>query len=432
MRGEINILRVPFPSWRKSQYARHVGILAAGALVAQAITVSASPILSRLYGPGGFGAFALFAAFVSALSPAVCAGYELAVVVAKDKEECRALLPLSIWAAGVTSLLLLLALLSDFRKLQLLLHAASLGLWLLLTPFALFLTGLVAALRSYGNSEKDYKSLGRQSVYQALAGALFGVSLGWYGLKVSGLITALMLSLTFGSGYLVWRQRADLLEVDWRLSRALLRLARRYSAFPRLNATTSLLDGVTLALPVFFLSRFFPEAIVGYYALLTRVAQAPLGFISRAVAQVHLKRVAEIAHSGGDGVAYLRRITLVLTALVAGPTVVLMTLAPPLFAFVFGKQWYVAGKLLVILMPALALRFVVSTVSGVFAATGNLRLGAIWRTGAFVATLAMFAALAPRLDVTHMFVAMTITDLILYGSYYYLIRQAVATPEFAV
>lgn len=428
----MNILRLPFSSWRKSQYARNVGILAAGALVAQVITIAASPILSRLYGPAGFGSYALFAAFVSALSPAICAGYDLAVVVAKDKQQCKALLPLAIWSAGGTSLILLVALLYQFKNLQLLLHAVSLGLWLLLTPFALFLTGIVAALRSYGNSDKDYKSLSRQSVYQALAGAVFGVSLGWYGLEASGLITALLLGLTCGSAYLVWRQRTDLLEIDWRLSRAMLRRARLYSEFPRLNASTSLLDGVTLALPVFFLSRFFPEAVVGYFALLTRVAQAPLGFISRAVAQVHLKRVAEIVHSGGNGVGYLRKITLALIALVAGPTVLLMTLAPSLFSLVFGAQWYEAGRLLVILMPALALRFVVSTVSGVFAATGNLRLGALWRICAFIATFAMFAILAPRLDVTQMFVAMTITDLILYSSYYYLIRRAVATPEFAV
>src|SRR6185437_1728409 len=120
-------------------------------------------------------------------------------------------------------------------------------------------------------------------------------------------------------------------------------------------------------------------------------------FISRAVAQVHLRRIADIVHSGGDGVAYLSKITLALVALVAGPTLILMSVAPPLFAFVFGKQWYEAGKLLVILMPALALRFVVSTVSGVFAATGNLHLGALWRVCAFIATLAMFVVLAPRL-----------------------------------
>src|SRR5690348_9320867 len=232
-------LRLSFPSWGRSQYARHVGILAAGALIAQVITVAASPILARLYGPADFGAFALFTAFISSLSPAVCAGYEIAVVVAKGREERQALLPLSIWAAGVISLVLLLALFPQFKKLQLLLHATSLGSWLLLTPVALFLTGVVAALRGYGNSEKDYKTLSRQSVYQALASALFGVSLGWYGLKVSGLITALLLSLIVGSAHLVWLQRTDLREIDWRVSPTLLRLARRYDEFPRLNATTS-------------------------------------------------------------------------------------------------------------------------------------------------------------------------------------------------
>jgi O-antigen/teichoic acid export membrane protein len=154
-----------------------------------------------------------------------------------------------------------------------------------------------------------------------------------------------------------------------------------------------------------------------------------LGFVSQAISQVNLKKVAEIVHRHGNVTHYIQKISLFLTAFVTVPTVMIMIAAPQIFSFVFGQQWQVAGELLRIMMPAVALRFVVSTVSGTFASTGNNRLYSLWIFSALFTTFAMFFLLAPRLDFRSIFVAMTVTDVVLYGLYYYLILLAAKNPR---
>jgi O-antigen/teichoic acid export membrane protein len=309
------------------------------------------------------------------------------------------------------------------------LNAGGLGFWLMLTPLALFLTALAAALRYYANRHKNYSLISRMIVAQTLFASALSISVGLGGFEATGLLFAALSGLLFGSGYLVYAYREPLRAISWRFDRSIWRLAQRYKQFPLYSAFPSFLDGLTLALPVFFLTKYFPEAIVGYYALLTRVATAPLAFVAQAVSQVHLKKVAELVHQQQRATRYLIHITFVLSGIVALPTIVLMLYAPTLFAWIFGPQWQQAGELLVILMPALALRFVVSTVSGALLSTGNSHLGAFWQVTAFIITFVMFTIFTKRLLVTDLFFVMMLTDVLLYLFYYGLIWFAVKRPK---
>ncbi|MEI8204180.1 MAG: hypothetical protein WCH34_14255 [Bacteroidota bacterium] len=114
--------------------------------------------------------------------------------------------------------------------------------------------------------------------------------------------------------------------------------------------------------------------------------------------------------------------------IVALPTLALVLYAPTLFVWVFGVQWRLAGELLAILMPSLALRFVVSTVSGVFSSTGNNHLAAFWKILAFLGTFLMFWRLADQLTVKDLFLSMMVLDFVLYSFYYYLIWYAIKHP----
>lgn len=310
---------------------------------------------------------------------------------------------------------MMLVLLGGFSEIQSFLNADSLGTWLLLTPTALFLTAVVTILRYYANRKKGYKILSRLSIAQALVGITFTISLGWYGWQAKGLITANLLTLTFGSAYLLYFYRIDLRATDWFWSRNHWSLAQHYKDFPLYNASTSFLDGITSVLPVFFLTKYFPEAVVGYYALLTRVATGPLSFISQAVTQVHLQRVAELVHQGGKELpTYIYKLTLLLSFIVLIPTVIIMTYAPELFIFLFGSTWRTAGEILVILMPAFGLRFVVSTISGVFSVTGHIKLAAYWKILAFLAMMGALLIVSPYATINVFFVTLLLLDFFLY------------------
>ena len=96
---------------------------------------------------------------------------------------------------------------------------------------------------------------------------------------------------------------------------------------------------------------------------------------------------------------------------------------------VFGEQWREAGNLLVILLPSLVIKFVVSTLSPVFSSTGNNRLGAMWNVMAFLVTLSMFFVCSGRLELEELFFTIMMLDSALYLFYYVLIWVAITRPR---
>ena len=418
-----------FTRLNKSLFIRHVSVLASGAFLSQVITFSASPLLTRLYAPSEFAVLALFTAIVSSFSAAAGGRYDIAVVVAKEEKEAHELVYLSFWVALSTSILLFSVF--HFRPFLLwkIFEAKSLGSWLYVAPLMVFLSAVGMALRCYANRIKDYAIISSSSVISALSAAGLSIILGKFRFTADGLLISTLLAACIFPAliYCKYKKVFSIKKIFFR--HKLVNLAVKYKQFPIYNASTTFLDSLTLALPIFFLNRYFSENIVGYYALLTRVATAPIGFISQAVSEIHIKKVAELIHLKKNPVIYLKKISLFLVAIVLPPTFFLMLTGPELFAFFFGEPWRAAGSLLVILMPALAVRFIVSTVSGVFAGTGNNHIGGIWKVSAFIITLGMFGLLSGKTSVRGIFFAMLMTDLFLYCLYYFLIWKAIKNPQ---
>lgn len=412
---------------QSSHFIRSVAMLGTGTILSQLIVVAASPILTRLYTPADFGLVALFAAVVGSITPAICGRYEVAVVVAKSVSQSKQLLGIAFLMALGLSMLAFVGVWYCGGLLVRLFNAERLGDWILLAPFALFLAGVLAGMNYYSNRMHEYRVISQSKILAALFGVVASVTFGLLGLH-SGLLLSSVIATAAVSLWLLYRYNRILNRslLLWNRRKRVLLL--RYRDFPIYNASTGLLDGVRLALPVFFLSRYFPEAVVGYYALVLRVAMAPISFVSGAVSQVNLKKVADLVHQNQAVRPYLLRVTVMLLFIVSPLLVILILYAPPLFAWAFGEDWRVAGDYLQILMPSLALQFVVSTVSTTFGATGHNRLGAIWKITAFVVTFGVYLVFAPRVDVMGMFVAMMLTDLALYSFYYFLAWHAAGHP----
>lgn len=414
---------------RVSEYARSVRLLATGTLFAQLIGLAASPILTRLYSPADFAVLAIFGAIVSSISAAACGRYDIAVIVAKEETDANLLLSLSFWVAALVSLLMFSAIFLAEDSFRLLLKAESLGYWLLAAPLALFLGSVGAALKCYANRCKDYRAISRISVYVAIISLVLSTIFGLMKFGEQGLLYANLSTTVVTLLFFLRKYRKEIVKLKCAAFSNLLEIAMRYKHFPILNGSTTLLNSISLALPVFFLTKYYPPEIVGFYAILTRVAMAPLGFISDAVSQVNIRKVAEKVHKNQDASDYITKLTWVLTAIVLPPTLILMVSAPEIFAVFFGESWREAGNYLVILMPALALKFVVSTLSPVFSATNNNGLGAFWRISIFITTMMMFSFAAGRVNIQELFLLMLITDIIMYSLCYLLIRHAVRHPK---
>lgn len=404
-------------------------VLAGGTAFAQALPILISPLLTRLYAPRDFGLLSLFTAFVSSVGMAASGRYDMAMLLPRGRAAARQLFGLAVWVSlGFSAAygLLIIVMPDGLRRM---LGADSLGAWLYVVPIALLLTSTRTTLGYWANRRGNFRALVQAQWSQALLVAIVSVTLGGLGAGFVGLLLGNLAGLLGTAALLsyVFKDEFSASTLPW--SRSKVALSRRFKDYPLYSASSAIVDGVTLTLPVFFLALHFPASTLGYYALVIRVANAPLSFISSAVGQVNLKKIVQLLHEHGSVGAYLARLTLALVSVAAVPTLLLIASAPWLFRHVFGAQWEEAGEYLQILMPSLAVRFVASTISGTVEATNNSRIGAAWKIIALLVTSAVMALFAPRGDIRVLLVAVTIADTGLYLLFVYLCFFAASHPR---
>ncbi|NBX36593.1 MAG: hypothetical protein EBR10_05145 [Planctomycetes bacterium] len=403
--------------------------LAVGSGLAQLVMLAFAPLLSRLYTPADYACQTVFLTIVGTVLPFVCAKYEVAIVVAGTERHAVALRTLSLRIAIGVSMALAAIVVVLRQPIETLVHGEALGRWLYAVPVAVLMGAVALIDRHMANRCGEYAVISRFLLLQALLSCALNLALGWQGMGADGLLVANVVSVTIGTAWLSWRMRSLYSGGSPPKTWSLRAVARKYRSFPLYNASSSVLDSLTLALPVFFLARLTDSDTVGQYGFLMRFAQAPLALVSGAVTQVHLKHVADMVRAGVPVRPYLARITAILAGLVAVPTLCAMLWGGPLFAWTFGQRWQTAGEYLAILMPSLALQFVVSTLSPTCGATGNNRVAALWKALSFVVTLGMFLAVAPLLDTRALLWAIASTNVALYVLYYLAIWYAAGRPR---
>src|SRR5436190_2606709 len=100
------MLKSLFP---RSEVSKNIFALSAGAVGAQILNFFLTIVLTRIYSPSDFGLLTIYLSVASLVSVIATGKYEVAIVVAKSREEGIALVRLSLFIVVVFSLLTLLA-----------------------------------------------------------------------------------------------------------------------------------------------------------------------------------------------------------------------------------------------------------------------------------------------------------------------------------
>src|ERR1700722_8176614 len=77
-------------------FARSASILAGGTMMAQAIAIASSPVLTRLYKPSDFGALQIFISVLGLVLVAATGRYDVAILLPEDEQSSIDLLGLAI------------------------------------------------------------------------------------------------------------------------------------------------------------------------------------------------------------------------------------------------------------------------------------------------------------------------------------------------
>ncbi len=141
---------------RSSSFTTDVLKLVTGTTFAQVITILASPLLTRLYGPEAFGFLALFTSITSIIGVIACMRYELAIMLPKTDEEAVNLLGLCLLCVAVVSGLTVPALYFGGDVLLSLLRAPGLGPYLIPVPLVVFISGVYLVLNYWNSGTKHF------------------------------------------------------------------------------------------------------------------------------------------------------------------------------------------------------------------------------------------------------------------------------------
>ena len=178
-------VRVTLP---RGRLARSVAVLAGGTALGQAITVLASPILTRLYAPEDFGVLAVYSSILGILSVIASWRYELAIPLPEQDEDAVNLVALSLGIVVLMSMVVGLGAWLLGEHVVQWLNAPGLQPYLWLLPVGTLLVGSYQIFNYWAVRKQAFGAIARTKLYQGLGAALTQVASGFLKSGPLGLI----------------------------------------------------------------------------------------------------------------------------------------------------------------------------------------------------------------------------------------------------
>ncbi len=345
-----------------NSYLKNFATLFTGNSIGQLFPFLFAPIIARIFSPMQMGLFESFLTIVSLISIIGAARYEVALVLPENEKKSNNLLALTLIIGGIITLLSILISIfpqpihyffpkNNFE--HLLNYIAPM---VLLTTLNNILVQWVIRKGAY-----NYISIARivQSVFQNGLYAL----LGFWGWGLNGLIVGLLMGNLLSNLVLLlpsWSMfkfnlvnRADIKNV-----------AVTYKDFPLVNSFHAFTDIVATQFLLFsLLSGNYGATQLGLFALMNRYLRAPLGLISGTVSQLYYREASSLKNNKQSLKALFNKSQGIILLFLIPVIIVIVGWGPQLFTLYLGNQWTLSGNYARVMLPAVILNFLCSTVS---------------------------------------------------------------------
>lgn len=318
-------------------------MVAGGTAAGQALTMVASPVLTRLFRPEDMG---ILAAYTSAtgIAGAVCSlSYHAAIPLPEDDPTAANILGLSLLSAAASSVIALILCVLFGSSMAARLGAPDLAPYMLLVPLAVFGLGSYEILSQWAVRKKNFAGIAKTSVARAVAQV--GMQL------TAGAMQAGPLGLLVGQLAGQWTGLIRLWRDAWVVDKQMLRSVRvttlkeaawRYRRFPAFVLPAYVFNAISSNAPPILLLYFFGGATTGMWALGLRAIGLPFSLVGAAAEKVFYVSAVEARREG-----HLAETTCSvfdgLLAIALPVTLLLAIAAPEMFAVIFGARWRMAG-----------------------------------------------------------------------------------------
>ncbi len=380
-----------------------------GTTIAQAIPIIISPVLSRIYTPQDFGVYALYTALVTIFVVVATGQYHLAIMLPKKQEEAFNLLSLSLLIALFCFVLFSAVAIYFNENIADLLNEPLFAGWVIFFPIGMLFMAAFRNFTYWFSRKKKFKYIATATVGMAVGTASFQLLLGYFdfgpgGLvfgNITGLITATLIFV-----YLVLKFDRELFP---KISSSIQKeMAVKHREFPQFATWATLLNSLSTQVPVFLLSYFFDNTIVGFFAFGLRLLNKPINLLGASMAQVFYQRASRAREKSKDEMTRLVWKLFSRSGLVGFlPTVILVVYAPILFETIFGPEWETAGVFVRWLAPWYYMVFLTKPIMNVINIEKKLKANLVFNI-LFITTRVVALVIGGYLQDPHL-------TIILYG-----------------
>jgi O-antigen/teichoic acid export membrane protein len=340
--------------------------LAGGNGVAQLVTLSVAPILTRLYSPADYGALTVLVAVVSVLAILATGRFHLAIPLPESVQQARQLLitALALTALSSTLIALLVWAFAD-RIFETLRIPGAVGYWWFI-PVATAGIAMYETLYHWALRLKQFRLLTRTRVTQAITGSTTSIGVGVFSTGPFGLLLGALFFQAAGICRLARFARAPLpntIKTAQVLAPRFPSTVRAYFSFASFSCLAAFLNTLGVALAPVLLARLYGEEAGGSYGFAYRLITVPMLLVGNAISQVFLAEAAPNLANRPEYIRHLHRAITKRTVWFAAALVAVGVLSPFLFPLVFGARWAQAGVFAAWMTIFCAAQLVVSPVS---------------------------------------------------------------------
>ena len=414
----------------KGQFVRSVTVLTGGTTLGQAIVVLASPILTRLYTPEDFGVLAVYSSILGVISVIASLRYELAIPLSEKDTDAANLLALSFLIVVFMSLLVGIGTWLLGNQVVRWTNAPALLPYLWLLPVGIFMLGTYNVFNYWAIRKQAFTQIACTKLNQGVGSVITQIVFGILKPGPLGLLTGRVVGQAAGIttlAMLVYKKDKEALKAV--CPSQIRYMAACYRRFPLFSSTAALFNALGLQIPVILLSVFYGAQVVGQFALVQRVFGIPLSLIGTSVSQVYFSRASLQTRTDVQGLPnlfYTVAKRLALLGLI--PTVIIVTVGPLLFVFIFGDQWWQAGVYARFMAIMFLSAFVATPLSYTFSVLERQDLSLIWNVSRLLlSTGGLYIAHLFRWNSTSAIISYSLGMLIGYVSLFLLSARAIQT-----
>lgn len=407
---------------KKNDFASSVVTLISGTAFAQAITIAALPILTRLYTPESFGVLATFISVTLIVSTAACLRLDIAIPTAHDEQDAKNLLIASFFLSATTSIVSFAIFAALHEEIQKITNSENTTIYAALASLGIFLASTFNAVQFWATRSQQFKVVAKTRANQAILGTSFQIASGIL-IKHTpiGLVVGQIINTSAGIASIYRKTLKGKIKASDLNPQGIINTVKRFGDYPKYSTAEALFNSASTQAPIIIISTLYLGAEAGFLMLAMKAMQAPMRLIGSSIGQVYLSK-APLQYRDGNLSNFTLSVIVGLLKTGVGPIIFCGIVAPSVFSIIFGPEWERAGTLIAWMTPWFVMQFLTSPIAMALHITKNQKpalaiqaFGLISRVSIVVLSIAFFENLISE--------AYAISGLIFYLVYFFAILK---------